>query len=97
MILFEGLSFFGFVFIFTIPVYSIYSLIKYIKRKTENREAERVLSEARKCRVESDKLILSCSQELAEIRRLDKAIDDCSDPDERKHLRAQLYSLLESN
>lgn len=45
MILFEGLSFFGFVFIITIPVYSIYSLIKYIKRKIKNRDVNHLMRE----------------------------------------------------
>lgn len=97
MILFEGLSFFGFVFFITIPVYSIYSLIKYIKRKIKNRDVNRLLREVHAQNEEIQRYQRQCAQQTKQILHLRDAIESSTDKAERQHLREQLYDLLDSN
>lgn len=97
MILFEGLSFFGFVFIITIPVYSIYSLIKYIKCKIENRDVNRLMREVHAQNEEIQRYQLLCTQQTKQILRLRDAIESSTDKEERQHLCEQLCALLDSD
>lgn len=97
MILGEGLAIYGFIFIFMIPIYSIYSLIKYIKHKVENRSVNRLLREVHAQNEEIQKHQRLCAQQTAEILRLRDAIENSTDRAEKQRLRNQLYTLLDSN
>lgn len=97
MILGEGLALYGFIFIITIPIYAIYSLIKYIKRKVENRNVNRLLREVHAQNEEIQKHQRLCAQHTADILRLRDAIKNSNDRAERQHLCEQLNTLLDSN
>lgn len=97
MILYEGLALYGFIFIITIPIYAIYSLIKYINRRIENRNVYRLMREVDTQMAEIDRENRIREQEFAEINRLREAIDNSTDKAETKLLRNQLYALLDSN
>ena len=92
----EGSAFIGFGFMITLPIYSIYSLFEYIKRKFENRKIDCKIHECDVAIAEAQEYMRKVELKFAEINRLQEAIDNCSDKEERQILLNRLYALLDS-
>ena len=97
MIMIEGSAFIGFVFMITLPIYSIYSLFKYMKRKFEDHKIDLLIHECDVAIAETQEYMREVELKFAEINRLQEAIDNCSDKEERQILLNRLYALLDSN
>ena len=96
MIIVESLPFIGWFFFLVFPVMAYIEFFKAIKYTINKYKTDRFIRHIDEQWAESNKVKDLIEQEIAEIRRLQEASDNCSDKEERQILLNRLYSLLDS-